>query len=183
MVSSRKGSFFMADIKSVLKKAKRAKIVKEARKGHDFGKKGKNFDKVADKAAKEYGSKEAGDKVAGKIFWNMHKGWIMSKIQSCLKTAKKYHGDIPPTKEDAKIGMSHLVRTEDLVDDKIDEHDNAFRKALKLGHKPSAKYHKSHLKKHEAEKKEIEQSKKTLRAVRGSLPTLGGAIWKESQIA
>jgi hypothetical protein len=64
----------MADIKSVLKKAKRAKIVKEARKGHDFGKKGKNFDKVADKAAKEYGSKEAGDKVAGKIFWNMHKG-------------------------------------------------------------------------------------------------------------
>ena len=48
---------------------KRAKVVKKAEKGHDFGKKGKNFNKIASKAAKEYGSKEAGDKVAGSIFW------------------------------------------------------------------------------------------------------------------
>lgn len=33
----------------------------------DIGKKGKNFDKIADKADKEYGSKEAGDRVAGAI--------------------------------------------------------------------------------------------------------------------
>lgn len=57
------------DIKSVLKKAKRSKIVKEAKEGHDFGKKGKNFDKIAGKAAKEYGSEETGKKVAGAIFW------------------------------------------------------------------------------------------------------------------
>jgi hypothetical protein len=56
-------------IKSVLNKAKRSKIVKEAHKGKDFGKKGKNFKKVAAKAAKEYGSKEAGKRVAGAIFW------------------------------------------------------------------------------------------------------------------
>jgi hypothetical protein len=29
------------------------------------------FDKIASKAAKEYGSKAAGDKVAGAIYWKM----------------------------------------------------------------------------------------------------------------
>jgi hypothetical protein len=29
------------------------------------------FDKIASKAAKEYGSKAAGDKVAGSIYWRM----------------------------------------------------------------------------------------------------------------
>lgn len=99
----------------------------------------------------------------------------MTGIQSQLKRAKKahkYHGDIPPTKEDAKIGMSHLNRTGDVVDDKIDEHENALQDRLKMGKKKSAKYHKSHLKKHEEEKKKIEQSKKTLMAIRGKLPTL-----------
>lgn len=60
----------MADgIKEVLSKAKRSKIVKEAKKGHDFGKKGKGFDKVAAKATKKYGSREAGEKVAAAAFW------------------------------------------------------------------------------------------------------------------
>lgn len=59
----------MANIKSVLNRARRSKIVKEAQKGHDFGKKGKNFKKVSAKAAKEYGSAEAGKRVAGAIFW------------------------------------------------------------------------------------------------------------------
>jgi hypothetical protein len=40
---------------------------KEAAAGKDIGKKGKNFDKIADKAAKKYGSKEAGERVAGAI--------------------------------------------------------------------------------------------------------------------
>lgn len=52
---------------------KRSKIVKEARGGHDFGKKdvkGKTgFKAVEEKADKEYGSKKAGEKVAGSIFW------------------------------------------------------------------------------------------------------------------
>lgn len=59
----------MAGIKDVLNRAKKSKIVKKAEKGHDFGKKGKNFNKIAEKAGKEYGSKEAGEKVAGAIFW------------------------------------------------------------------------------------------------------------------
>jgi len=40
---------------------------KAAAKGKDLGKPGKNFDKIAKKAAKEYGSKEAGERVAGAV--------------------------------------------------------------------------------------------------------------------
>lgn len=58
----------MSDIKHILSKAK---AVKEARKGKDMGKKGKEFDKIAAKAGKEYGSKEEGEKVAGAVFQRM----------------------------------------------------------------------------------------------------------------
>lgn len=61
----------MAGIKSVLK---RAKIVKEAKKGKDFGKKnGKNtgFKAVVKNAEKEGLSKESANKVAGAQFWKM----------------------------------------------------------------------------------------------------------------
>lgn len=50
-------------------KKKRSAIVKKAKKGEDIGKKGKGFKKVADKAAKKYGSKEAGDRVAAAAMW------------------------------------------------------------------------------------------------------------------
>ena len=36
-----------------------------ARAGKDIGKRGKNFGKIAEKAAKRYGSKAAGERVAG----------------------------------------------------------------------------------------------------------------------
>ena len=39
----------------------------------DLGKPGKNFDKIAAKAAKEYGSKEAGDRVAGAVLAKLRK--------------------------------------------------------------------------------------------------------------
>lgn len=40
---------------------------KQAVKGKDIGKKGKNFSKIASKASQEYGSPLAGKKVAGAI--------------------------------------------------------------------------------------------------------------------
>jgi len=40
---------------------------KKARAGKDIGKKGKNFSKISKDAAKRYGSKKAGDRVAGAI--------------------------------------------------------------------------------------------------------------------
>lgn len=60
----------MSGIKDVLSKAKAAK---EARTGKDMGKKGKGFEKIEKKAGKEYGSKEAGERVAGAMFQKMRK--------------------------------------------------------------------------------------------------------------
>lgn len=60
----------MKTVKEVLTKAQ---AVKDARKGKDMGKKGKDFSKIANKAAKEYGSKKAGERVAGSIFWKLRK--------------------------------------------------------------------------------------------------------------
>ena len=47
---------------------------KQARKGMDIGKKGKNFNKIAASAAKRYGSAQAGKRVAGAILRNLRKG-------------------------------------------------------------------------------------------------------------
>lgn len=57
-------------IKHILTKAEAAK---KARKGVDMGKKGKVFSKIAKNAGKEYGSKEAGEKVAGAVFQKLRK--------------------------------------------------------------------------------------------------------------
>lgn len=57
-------------IKEVLSKSRAAK---EAHKGKDMGKKGKNFEKIEAKAGKEYGSKEEGARVAGSIFQKMRR--------------------------------------------------------------------------------------------------------------
>jgi hypothetical protein len=63
----------MAGIKDVLSKAKRSRIVKEARHGHDFGKKNKGkdtgFQSVVKKAMSEYHNKGEAEKVAGAAFW------------------------------------------------------------------------------------------------------------------
>lgn len=56
-------------VKDLLDKKQRSNIVKKARAGKDIGKKGKNFDKVANKAAKEYGSKKTGERVAAAAMW------------------------------------------------------------------------------------------------------------------
>ncbi len=44
---------------------------KEARKGKDIGKPGKNFAKIAAKAGKKYGSAAAGRRVAGAVLAKM----------------------------------------------------------------------------------------------------------------
>lgn len=59
----------MTKVKELVSKKSRSAVVKKARAGKDIGKKGKNFDKVANKAAKEYGSKEAGERVAAAAMW------------------------------------------------------------------------------------------------------------------
>jgi deoxyribodipyrimidine photolyase len=52
-----------------LTKKQKSTVAKKAHAGKDIGKKGKGFEKVAKAAAKEYGSKEAGKKVAAAAMW------------------------------------------------------------------------------------------------------------------
>jgi hypothetical protein len=52
-----------------LTKKEKSAISKKAHAGKDIGKKGKGFEKVAKAAEKEYGSKEAGEKVAAAAMW------------------------------------------------------------------------------------------------------------------
>ena len=51
----------------------KSETAKKASKGKDMGKKGKNFSKISEKASKEYGSKESGDRVAGAIFQKLRR--------------------------------------------------------------------------------------------------------------
>lgn len=50
-------------------KKEKSDIVKKARSGKDIGKRGKNFNIVAKKAAKQYGSEEIGKKVSAAAMW------------------------------------------------------------------------------------------------------------------
>ena len=52
---------------------KKSYSAKEARKGKDIGKKGKNFEKIAQSAGERYGSKEAGERVAGAVLAKLRK--------------------------------------------------------------------------------------------------------------
>lgn len=52
-----------------LTKKEKSTVVKKAKAGKDIGKPGKGFEKVAKKAAKKYGSKEKGEKVAAAAMW------------------------------------------------------------------------------------------------------------------
>ena len=50
-------------------KKEKSAVSKKAHAGEDIGKKGKGFEKVAKAAEKQYGSKEAGQKVAAAAMW------------------------------------------------------------------------------------------------------------------
>ena len=59
---------------------------KKARAGKDIGKKGKNFSKIAKSAAKKYGSKEAGERVAGSILNKLRNENIKLKMNGSYLT-------------------------------------------------------------------------------------------------
>ena len=58
---------FNTIVSQFLTEGKKNYSAKQAKKGKDIGKKGKNFAKIAKSAGKKYGSKEAGKKVAGAV--------------------------------------------------------------------------------------------------------------------
>jgi hypothetical protein len=85
---------------------------------------------------------------------------------------KKYHGVVPPTKEDAVLAKSHLNRTLKLEKTKIAEHETQKAKAKKAKNKKSIKYNESHIAKHKEDMKEREDSKKTINEVWDRLQSL-----------
>ena len=70
---------------------KKSEIVKKAKAGEDIGKKGKGFKEVAKKAAKEYGSKEKGEKVAATAMWKNIKESDNTLSESEQKIRKYVH--------------------------------------------------------------------------------------------
>ena len=52
----------------------RERLAKKIQAGEDIGKEGKGFEMVANKAAKRYGSKEAGERVAAAAMWKKYGG-------------------------------------------------------------------------------------------------------------
>lgn len=65
---------FNAIAKQFLTEGKKSYSAKQAKKGKDIGKPGKQFAKIAKSAGKKYGSKKAGEKVAGAVLKKLRKG-------------------------------------------------------------------------------------------------------------
>ena len=62
-------AMFEAKPSAGMTKKEKSTVAKKAAAGKDIGKKGKGFEKVAKAAEKQYGSKEAGQKVAAAAMW------------------------------------------------------------------------------------------------------------------
>ena len=88
-----------------------------------------------------------------------------------------YHGLRPQTKDDAKIAKKHLKDTQDLLEDKIDDHDKA---AEDNPNPKSAAYHRSHAQNHKKDLKEVNTSLKTLKNIK---PAVMMPVKKSSGLA
>jgi len=93
------------------------------------------------------------------------------KVKGLMKD-KKYHGVVPPTKEDAVLAKSHLDRTLKLEKTKIKEHENQKSKAKSMNNEKSMKYNESHIKNHKKDVEERVQSKKTINEVWDKLKSM-----------
>lgn len=126
--SSYRNKFNEADAKpsAGLSKEKKSAVVKKAVAGKDIGKPGKGFEKVADKAAKKYGSKEKGAKVAAAAMWKNIKKESMNEgmfdfaenpmMADLLKLQQQYQG----------------TQWESQIEKRIDD----LKNQIELGHAP-----------------------------------------------
>jgi hypothetical protein len=121
-----------------LSKEKKSDVVKKAKRGEDIGKSGKNFDKVADKAAKEYGSKEAGERVAAAAMWKNVKregeepeGEVMTETEQKLR--KYVRRRLQERAGIIKPSLNESVKSETLkkLDRVIDKQFNLYESKIK----------------------------------------------------
>jgi hypothetical protein len=113
---------------------------KAARAGHDIGQPGKNFGKIAKGAAERYGSKAAGERVAGAVLNKLrHPKEDMEESAFQAAIGKKKYGD-EGMKALQKAGRDHAsAKTMDTIRNRYDKYDesigqtdegNAFSKAV-----------------------------------------------------
>ncbi len=117
-------------------KNEKSKVVKATKNSEDIGDKGKNFEKIAKKAATKYGSKEAGEKVAASVMWKKvaKEGVEYSddEIDSIVESYDDEEDMTDAEKELAKMGKGLSKKDEkkiDAADKKAEE--KAVKKASK----------------------------------------------------
>ena len=88
-----------------LTKKQKSSTVKAAKAGKDIGKPGKGFEKVAKKAAKEYGSKEAGEKVAAASMWKNK----VKAVKESIEHEEKYNPYVEQGFENRKDYLNSLA--------------------------------------------------------------------------
>lgn len=92
---------------------KKGYSAKAAHAGKDIGKPGKNFDKIANKASKKYGSKEAGERVAGAVLSRLRNEGISMEIDEKLSPSmgiEAYIDDFVHSKDKRFAGKSKEER-------------------------------------------------------------------------
>jgi hypothetical protein len=127
-----------------LSKEKKSEVVKKAKAGEDIGKKGKGFEKVADKAAKEYGSKEVGKKVAAAAMWkNLKNEDVEAETELMTESERKIRvyvrkrlaevaGLIKPSLNEAKKSET-LKKLDALIDKQFGLYESVVKKNINEG--------------------------------------------------
>lgn len=113
-----------------LTKKEKSNVVKKAKAGKDIGKKGKNFEKIKDKATKEYGNKEKGEKVAAAAMWkNIAKN---ENIEKEVEEGNKFTEKLAKTPKNTtfKIDGKTKVDTSN-YDGNINESERKLRKYIR----------------------------------------------------
>lgn len=129
-------------------KDEKSKVVKAAKKGEDVGGKGKNFEKIAKKAACKYGSKEAGEKVAASVMWKkVAKEGVEYSDEEIDSIVESYDDDeddmTTAEKELAKMGKGLSKKDEKKIDDADKKaEEKAAKKASKDEVEESLSYYR-----------------------------------------
>ncbi len=157
-------SLIEAAVAQLDEKMSKSALAKKIHKGEDVGKKGKNFEKVAAKAAEKYGSAEKGKKVAAAAMWKN-----LAKEELELDEAKNKEGKEQGADGKAcwkgyryagtEKGKDKCVKSEEWEGSKEDKEED--KKLAKKNKMSLSTWEKSAAdKKHDMKKEEVEKAEK-----------------------
>ncbi len=117
---------------------KKSEVVKKAKSGEDLGKKGKGFEKIATKAAKQYGNKEAGEKVAAAAMWKNVKREGVKEKETLSESERKLRNYVRQRLEELK-GIRKPVLNENKKSETLKKLDRLIEQQYKLQETIAAK--------------------------------------------